>query len=156
MDELYRLIGMVMRNAQAIEKNLSAIIYFDRILSVFDNGEKVTEDVFFSNHENADDLFDWMSDVPIGEIVKLARKTPSLSKKLVADLERVMKYRNYVAHKIFKGEMFLVGGKITQRDLTSLKNRAINELGFSSKLNNTLLIISDDLRKEYDGITECH
>lgn len=156
MDELYRLIGMVMRNAQAIEKNLSAIIYFDRILSVFDNGEKVTEDVFFSNHENADDLFDWMSDVPMGEIVKLARKTPSLSKKLVADLERVMKYRNYVAHKIFKGEMFLVGGKITQRDLTSLKNRAINELGFSSKLNNTLLIISDDLRKEYDGITECH
>lgn len=152
MDELYRLIGMMMRNAQAIEKNLSVIVYFDKILNVFANSNEVSDDVFWKNHDSADELLEWMSDVPFGEIVKLARKTSSMNKKLVSDLEHVLKYRNYVAHKLFKSKAFLVGNEITKRELTSLKNEARSELEFSAKLNSALLMTSDDLKKEYDEI----
>jgi len=153
MEELYKLIGMVMRNAQAIERNLSLIIYFEKILSVFENSDEVPDNVYFDNHDSADGLFEWMSGVPMGEIVKLARKTQSMNKKLISNLERVLKYRNYVAHEIFKSKEFLVGGKLTQRKLTSFVNIARNELEFSANLNDVLLKISDDLIERYDRIT---
>jgi len=152
MDELYRSIGIMMHSAQAIERNLSIIIYIDEILSVFKNNEEVPKEIYSYNHERADELFEWMSGATMGEIINRARKTPSMNRQLVSSLERVLNYRNYVAHRLFKEKAFLAGGKTTQIELNSLKKRAEEELKFSNKLNDALLEIIGRLRKEYERI----
>jgi len=152
MDELYRLVGIVMRNAQAIERNLSIVIYYDRILSVFDENDEVPKEEFNENHESADKLYDDMSWMTMGDILKLAKETPSLDQGIVDRLSRVMKHRNYVAHRMFKDRMFEVGRSETQRQLSSIKRRMSEEINISLDLNNDLLTIIGKLREEYRKI----
>lgn len=153
MKKLYQMVGMMMRNAQAVERNLSIIVYFDEILSVFANNKKVSNELYSKNHSDADELLEEMSGMTMGEIIKIAKNTPSMNRDLVEDLRRVLNYRNYVAHQMFKSQAFFVGSKISRKDLAAIKTQIAEELDFSSELNDRLLDNSNGLRKKYNVIS---
>jgi hypothetical protein len=154
MDELYRLVGIVMRNAQAIEKNLSSIIYYDKILGIFGEDGTVSNEEYDDNHDSADELFEAMSWMTMGNILTLARRASSLSEEMVDRLSRVLKNRNYVAHRMFKNKAFNVGASLSQNKLYSMKNRLIEEVNFSAELNNDLVNIAIKLEETYEAVEQ--
>ena len=154
MDELYRLVGIVMHNAQAIERNLSLIVYYNDILSVFGDADTVPDEDYDKNHASADELYEDMSWMTMGEILKLVSGTSVLEQETAERISRVLKHRNYVAHGLFKEDVFCDGGSLSQTELSSMKERLAEEVVFSSDLNADLLKIVRELVEEYEAVEQ--
>lgn len=83
ISELYKLVGEIFENAQYIEWNVALI-------------------VSKSQNMNADDLFEKMQDMTMGQIVGYAKNVEFLGDDDISELKYILDKRNYLAHQFFK------------------------------------------------------
>lgn len=82
ISELYKLVGEIFENAQYIEWNVALI-------------------VSKSQNMNADDLFEKMQDMTMGQIVGYAKNVEFFGDD-ISELKYILDKRNYLAHQFFK------------------------------------------------------
>lgn len=83
INELYELFGEIFENAQYIEWNVALI-------------------VSKSHNMTADDLFEKMQDMTMGQIVGYAKNVEFFEDGDISELEYILDKRNYLAHQFFK------------------------------------------------------
>ena len=83
ISELYKLVGEIFENAQYIEWNVALI-------------------VSKSQNMNADDLFEKMQDMTMGQIVGYSKNVEFFGDDDISELEYILDKRNYLAHQFFK------------------------------------------------------
>lgn len=83
INELYRLVGEIFENAQYVEWNIALIICK-------------------SQNDNANELFDSMQNMTMGQIAIRAKKSQCFTNHIIDELKYVLDKRNYVAHMFFK------------------------------------------------------
>lgn len=83
INELYNLFGEIFETAQYIEWNLALLICK-------------------SQNTNADNMFNDMQDMTMGQIIGHARKVDFFSDDDISELEYILEKRNYLAHQFFK------------------------------------------------------
>lgn len=83
INELYELFGEIFENTQYIEWNVALI-------------------VSKSHNMTADDLFEKMQDMTMGQIVGYAKNIEFFGNGDIRELEYILDKRNYLAHQFFK------------------------------------------------------
>lgn len=81
--ELYKLFGEIFENAQYIEWNVALI-------------------VSQSHNMTADDLFEKMQEMTMGQIVGYAKNVEFFGDSDISELKYILDKRNYLAHQFFK------------------------------------------------------
>lgn len=84
INELYCLFGEIFENAQYIEWNLALIVCESH------------------NIEAADNLFEKMQEMTMGEVIGFAKKVEYFEPQDIEELEYILNKRNYLAHQFFK------------------------------------------------------
>lgn len=84
INELYCLFGEIFENAQYIEWNLALIVCESH------------------NIKAADNLFEKMQDMTMGEVIGFAKKVEYFEPQDIEELEYILNKRNYLAHQFFK------------------------------------------------------
>ena len=87
MDEIYKLLGRILKTVQYIEWNLSLLVAKTK------GNPEITDENY---------LFRSMQEMTLGEIVSKARKTEIFSKDTLDKLENILNERNYLVHQFFK------------------------------------------------------
>lgn len=83
INELYNLFGKIFENVQYIEWNVALI-------------------VSKSHNMTADDLFEKMQTMTMGQIIRYARNAKLFNDDDIIELEYILDKRNYLAHQFFK------------------------------------------------------
>ena len=119
IDELYCLVGEIFENAQYIEWNIALI-------------------VCKSENLDADNLFEKMQDMTMGQIINCASKSEFFEDSDLEELKYILDKRNYLAHQFFKKNDIVKHNKnvsFLKNKLGELKNILERFQTFNSELS---------------------
>ncbi|MDE6060890.1 MAG: hypothetical protein K2G31_05410 [Clostridia bacterium] len=120
IDQLYELFGEIFEVAQYIEWNVALI-------------------VSKSHNMTADDLFEKMQYMTLGQIVGYARNVEFFSDSDIEELEYILDKRNYLAHQFFKQNDIVKhsnNAKFLDNKIRELRNILIRFQNYNTALSN--------------------
>lgn len=120
INTIYNLFGEIFENAQYIEWNVALI-------------------VSKSQNLNADDLFERMQDMTMGQIVGYARNIEFFSDDDISELEYILDKRNYLAHQFFKQNDIVKhssNAKFLENKIRELRNILTRFQNYNDALSN--------------------
>jgi len=147
MNEVYRLIGLVVNNSQVIEHNLAYGLSLHRIVSVFYERDSIPIKEYELIEEEAALLRKRMSEMTLGSVINFASDTKCFKPVLLKRLKSVLTERNYVIHQLILDQLELNDQSIAA--MTSYLRVVVDD---TNELNERLASRIRVLEKEYDAI----
>ncbi|MCM1305796.1 MAG: hypothetical protein NC037_02425 [Bacteroides sp.] len=120
INTIYNLVGEILENAQYIEWNLALI-------------------VCRAQNTNADNLFEDMQSMTMGQIKGYAERTNLFDKQDIEELEYILDKRNYLAHHFFKKNDIVKhknNMNFLKNKIAELHNILLRFQGFNNELSN--------------------
>lgn len=119
--EMYSRIGMILHILQMNEYNIANILALEEFEKI--NGRLVTEDDVAQIRKDIDKKFVELSELTFGKLKKKVEHSKYLAGIDTELLEKIVDYRNYLAHRCFKE-------KLLKQELSTIKDvdRFVDEL----------------------------
>ncbi len=119
--EMYSRIGWIIHTLQMNEYNIANILALEEFEKA--TGRVYTEDDLVKISGDIDKKFDELSKLTFGGLKKQVKKSKYLADVNMALLEKIVNYRNYIAHRCFKE-------KLLKHELSTIEevDRFVDEL----------------------------
>ena len=147
MNEVYRLIGLVVNNSQVIEHNLAYGLSLHKVVSLFDKRNSVPVAEYNRIEKEAADIRKKMKEMTLGGVIKLVSETKCFEPKVLDKLEQVLADRNYVVHQMIKDRF-----QPTDQEVTEMRKYLKATVEDTNAVNKSLCDRIAALEKTYDGI----
>lgn len=119
--EMYSRIGVILHTLQMNEYNVANILALEEFEK--ETGRVFTEDDVYRIKGNINKKFEELSTLTFGKLKKQVEKSKYLANVDMKQLEKIVVYRNYLAHRCFKE-------KLLNNELSTIEdaNRFVEEL----------------------------
>ncbi len=101
--EMYSRIGLIFHTIQMNEYNIANILSLEEFEN--ENIDMFTESDIERIRKNIDTKFYELSELTFGKLKKQVEKSKYLADVDMAALEKIVEYRNYLAHRCFKEKL---------------------------------------------------
>lgn len=147
MNEIFKLIGVVIKNSQVIEYNMALAMGLHRVTSEFDERKKIPLTEYRQIEKDAVKLRESMSQKTLGQVIEEISDTNCLKPKQLNKLKTVLEDRNYIVHQIFKDEF-----EPDPEEKEKIKTYLIEVINNMSRANQSLSSTIESLKEKYDSI----
>jgi len=155
MQKENELVGIIVKNVQNIEIDLSYIVAYDIIFSEFKKrGGEMPTDVYEKVEAKAVGVMNAMSESTFGYAYEQALKTDCVNQKICDRIGKVLDDRNFVIHKMYRGDTsWMYENNENEKTIPPVVKYLTKVVNESQNLSRSLSKIRTNLEKEYNNIT---
>lgn len=105
LQELWGKVGFIVHLSQMVEYNIANILSADELLRGFDTDNSMRIVDYNELVQKSNEMYHKLSGIPLGGILKQAKKVKFFNKDGLELLEKACKKRNYVVHNLFRDDL---------------------------------------------------
>ena len=105
LQELWGKVGFIVHLSQMVEYNLANILSADELLRGFDTDNSMRIVDYNELVQKSNEMYHKLSGIPLGGVLKQAKKVNFLNEDGLELLEKACKKRNYVVHNLFRDDL---------------------------------------------------
>lgn len=102
---LWGKVGFIVHLSQMVEYNLANILSADELLREFETDNTVHIINYNNLAQKSNEMYHKLSGIPLGGILKQAKKVKFFNEDGIELLEKACKKRNYVVHHLFRDDL---------------------------------------------------
>ena len=107
LQELWGKVGFIVHLSQMVEYNLANILSADELLREFDTDNSIRIVDYNELAQKSNEMYHKLSGIPLGGILRQAKKVKFFNEDGIGLLEKACKKRNYVVHNLFRDDLKL-------------------------------------------------
>ena len=107
LQELWGKVGFIVHLSQMVEYNLANILSADELLGEFDTDNSMRIVDYNELTQKSNEMYHKLSGIPLGGILRQAKKVKFFNEDGIGLLEKACKKRNYVVHNLFRDDLKL-------------------------------------------------
>ena len=107
LQELWGKVGFIVHLSQMVEYNLANILSADELLRGFDTDNSMLIVDYNELVQKSNEMYHKLSGIPLGGVLKQAKKVNFFNEDGLELLEKACKKRNYVVHNLFRDDLKL-------------------------------------------------
>ncbi len=107
LQELWGKVGFIVHLSQMVEYNLANILSADELLREFDTDNSMLIVDYNELAQKSNEMYHKLSGIPLGGILRQAKKVKFFNEDGIGLLEKACKKRNYVVHNLFRDDLKL-------------------------------------------------
>ena len=105
LQELWGKVGFIVHLSQMVEYNLANILSADELLRGFDTDNSMCIVDYNELVQKSNEMYHKLSGIPLGGVLKQAKKVNFFNEDGLELLEKACKKRNYVVHNLFRDDL---------------------------------------------------
>ena len=105
LQELWGKVGFIVHLSQMVECNLANILSADELLRGFDTDNSMRIVDYNELVQKSNEMYHKLSGIPLGGVLKQAKKVNFFNEDGLELLEKACKKRNYVVHNLFRDDL---------------------------------------------------
>ena len=105
--DLWGKVGFIVHLSQMVECNLANILSADELLREFDTDNSMRIVDYNELAQKSNEMYHKLSGIPLGAILRQAKKVKFFNEDGIGLLEKACKKRNYVVHNLFRDDLKL-------------------------------------------------
>ena len=105
LQELWGKVGFIVHLSQMVEYNLANILSADELLRGFDTDNSMRIVDYKELVQKSNEMYHKLSGIPLGGVLKQAKKVNFFNEDGLELLEKACKKRNYVVHNLFRDDL---------------------------------------------------
>ena len=105
LQELWEKVGFIVHLSQMVEYNLANILSADELLRGFDTDNSMRIVDYNKLVQKSNEMYHKLSGIPLGGVLKQAKKVNFFNEDGLELLEKACKKRNYVVHNLFRDDL---------------------------------------------------
>lgn len=105
LQELWGKVGFIVHLSQMVEYNLANILSADELLRGFDTDNSMRIVDYNELVQKSNEMYHKLSGIPLGGVLKQAKKVNFFNEDGLELLEKACKKRNYVVHNLFRDDL---------------------------------------------------
>ena len=105
LQELWGKVGFIVHLSQMVEYNLANILSADELLRGFDTDNSMRIVDYNELVQKSNEMYHKLSGIPLGCVLKQAKKVNFFNEDGLELLEKACKKRNYVVHNLFRDDL---------------------------------------------------
>ena len=105
--ELWGKVGFIVHLSQMVEYNLANILSADELFREFKTDNTVHIIDYNNLAQKSNEMYHKLSGIPLGSILRQAKKVNFFNEDGIELLEKACKKRNYVVHNLFRDDLKL-------------------------------------------------
>ena len=105
LQELWGKVGFIVHLSQMVEYNLANILSADELLRGFDTDNSIRIVDYNELVQKSNEMYHKLSGIPLGGVLKQAKKVLFFNEDGLELLEKACKKRNYVVHNLFRDDL---------------------------------------------------
>ena len=105
LQELWGQVGFIIHLSQMVEYNLANILSADEFLRGFDTDNSMCIVDYNELAQKANEIYHKLSGIPLGGILRRAKKVNFFNEEGLELLKKACKKRNYVVHNLFRDDL---------------------------------------------------
>ena len=105
LQELWGKVGFIVHLSQMVEYNLANILSADELLRGFDTDNSMRIVDYNELVKKSNEMYHKLSGIPLGGVLKQAKKVNFFNEDGLELLEKACKKRNYVVHNLFRDDL---------------------------------------------------
>ena len=105
LQELWGKVGFIVNLSQMVEYNLANILSADELLRGFDTDNSMRIVDYNELVQKSNEMYHKLSGIPLGGVLKQAKKVNFFNEDGLELLEKACKKRNYVVHNLFRDDL---------------------------------------------------
>ena len=105
LQELWGKVGFIVHLSQMVEYNLANILSADELLRGFDTDNSMRIVDYNELVQKSNEMYHKLSGIPLGGVLKQAKKVNFFNDDGLELLEKACKKRNYVVHNLFRDDL---------------------------------------------------
>jgi hypothetical protein len=105
LQELWGKVGFIVHLSQMVEYNLANILSADELLRGFDTDNSMRIVDYNELAQMSNEMYHKLSGIPLGGILRQAKKVKFFNEDGIELLEKACKKRNYVVHHLFRDDL---------------------------------------------------
>ena len=105
LQELWGKVGFIVHLSQMVEYNLANILSADELLRGFDTDNSTRIVDYNELVQKSNEMYHKLSGIPLGGVLKQAKKVNFFNEDGLELLEKACKKRNYVVHNLFRDDL---------------------------------------------------
>ena len=105
LQELWGKVGFIVHLSQMVEYNLANILSADELLRGFDTDNSIRIVDYNELVQKSNEMYHKLSGIPLGGVLKQAKKVNFFNEDGLELLEKACKKRNYVVHNLFRDDL---------------------------------------------------
>ena len=102
---LWGKVGFIVNLSQMVEYNLANILSADELLRGFDTDNSMRIVDYNELVQKSNEMYHKLSGIPLGGVLKQAKKVNFFNEDGLELLEKACKKRNYVVHNLFRDDL---------------------------------------------------
>ena len=102
---LWGKVGFIVHLSQMVEYNLANILSADELLREFETDNTMHIINYNNLAQKSNEMYHKLSGIPLGSILKQAKKVIFFNEDGIELLEKACKKRNYVVHHLFRDDL---------------------------------------------------
>ncbi|MBR6751217.1 MAG: hypothetical protein IKM01_03100 [Clostridia bacterium] len=105
LQELWGKVGFIVHLSQMVEYNLANILSADELIRGFDTDNSMRIVDYNELVQKSNEMYHKLSGIPLGGVLKQAKKVNFFNEDGLELLEKACKKRNYVVHNLFRDDL---------------------------------------------------
>ena len=105
LQELWGKVGFIIHLSQMVEYNLANILSADELIRGFDTDNSMRIVDYNELVQKSNEMYHKLSVIPLGGVLKQAKKVNFFNEDGLELLEKACKKRNYVVHNLFRDDL---------------------------------------------------
>ena len=105
LQELWGKVGFIVHLSQMVEYNLANILSADELPRGFDTDNSMRIVDYNELVQKSNEMYHKLSGIPLGGVLKQAKKVNFFNEDGLELLEKACKKRNYVVHNLFRDDL---------------------------------------------------
>ena len=105
LQELWGKVGFIVHLSQMVEYNLANILSADELLRGFDTDNSMRIVDYNELVQKSNEMYHKLSGIPLGGVLKQAKKVNFFNEDGLELLEKACKKRNHVVHNLFRDDL---------------------------------------------------
>ena len=105
LQELWGKVGFIVHLSQMVEYNLANILSADELIRGFDTDNSMRIVDYNELVQKSNEMYHKLSGIPLGGVLKQAKKVNIFNEDGLELLEKACKKRNYVVHNLFRDDL---------------------------------------------------
>ena len=105
LQDLWGKVGFIVHLSQMVEYNLANILSADELLREFDTDNSMRIVDYNELAQKSNEMYHKLSGIPLGGILRQAKKVKFFNEDGIGLLEKACKKRNSVVHNLFRDDL---------------------------------------------------
>ena len=105
LQELWGKVGFIVHLSQMVEYNLANVLSANELLRGFDTDNSMRIVDYNELVQKSNKMYHKLSGIPLGSVLKQAKKVNFFNEDGLELLEKACKKRNYVVHNLFRDDL---------------------------------------------------